>query len=233
MIATKIAQASVAVITGAGQGLGKAVALKLASHGYSVVLGDLSNNEGALSSVQHECSQIHNKLPNKSDLMSLHMPCDVTVEEQVNALVDTAVNKCGHLDAMIANAGVFRMAPLLELSSRDLDTVFNVNVKGLMLSYRAAARAMIPNGGGRIVGACSAAGKFAVPLFGAYCASKAAVQSITHTAAKEWAPHGITVNAYAPGPIDTNMWRKDVMGGNKTHPIDDMVGAALMYHYLG
>ncbi|KAG9096562.1 hypothetical protein FS749_008211 [Ceratobasidium sp. UAMH 11750] len=223
MLVGGLAKASVAVVTGAGQGLGRAIALKLASDGYSVILGDLPKSQRALSSVQQECSHIHNTLPNKAGLGSLYMACDVTIEEQVDALVGTAVNEFGQLDVMVANAGVVKLASLLELPGRDLDSVFNVNVKGLLLSYRAAARAMIPTGGGRIIGACSVAGKFAVPLFGAYCASKAAVQSITHTAAKEWASHGITVNAYAPGPIDTNMWRKDVMGGNETHPIDNMV----------
>ncbi|QRV93741.1 Enoyl-(Acyl carrier protein) reductase [Ceratobasidium sp. AG-Ba] len=221
MVGSQLGKASVAIVTGAGQGLGRAIALKLASQGYSTVLGDLPSNQHALSLVQQECSRIHNGLKNRSNLSSLHLPCDVTVESQVNGLVNAAVDNFGKLDVMIANAGIARVSSLLELSTQELDKIYNTNVKGLFLSYRAAARAMIPAGGGRIIGACSLAGKTAFPFFGAYCASKAAVRSLTHTAAREWGAHGITVNAYAPGPIDTNMWLNDVMGGQKTHPIDD------------
>jgi len=93
------------------------------------------------------------------------------------------------------------------------DELYAVNVKGVLYSYRAAARAMIPRGGGRIIGACSASGKKGEFNKGAYCASKFAVRSLTQTAAHEWGRHGITVNAYAPGPVDTDMWNKGVLGG--------------------
>ncbi|QRV99781.1 Enoyl-(Acyl carrier protein) reductase [Ceratobasidium sp. AG-Ba] len=223
MIGTHLAKASVAIVTGAAQGLGRAIALELASQGYSTVLGDLPSNQHALESVQQECSKRYNLLPNRTLRSSWHVPCDVTVESQVNELVNLAVEKCGKLDVMIANAGVAKLTPLLDLSTEELDRAYEVNVKGLFLSYRAAARAMIPTGGGKIIGACSIGAKTAFATNGAYCASKAAARSLTHTAAKEWAPYGITVNAYAPAAVDTDMWLKDITGGQKDHPLSTKV----------
>ncbi|QRV79063.1 Enoyl-(Acyl carrier protein) reductase [Ceratobasidium sp. AG-Ba] len=220
MAETQSTKTSAAIVTGAAHGLGRAISLKLASLGYSTVLSDLPSNQDALSSLQQECSKIYSELPNNSNLSSLQFLCDVAIESQVNELVDIAVNKFGKLDVMIANAWTANLSSLLELSTQDLDRVYEVNVKGLLLSYRAAARAMIQTGGGSIVGACSAGGKIALPPLGAYCASKAAVRSLTHTAAKEWGTHGITVNAYAPGPVDANTWETRMMGEQKTNPIE-------------
>ncbi|CCO30521.1 (R,R)-butanediol dehydrogenase / diacetyl reductase [Rhizoctonia solani AG-1 IB] len=115
---------------------------------------------------------------------------------------------------MIANAGIVKIAPLLDLSTEILDLTHSVNVKGVFYCYRAAARAMIPSGGGRIIGACSVGGK----------TSKL---SLTHTAAQEWAEYGITVNAYAPGPINTEMWLKNVISANDTGPILDQKATEL------
>lgn len=129
---------------------------------------------------------------------------------------------------MVANAGIYRDASLFEsmhtnkvsstvlirvlqwqASDEMFDQLYAVNIKGVLYSYRAAARAMIPHGGGRIIGACSAAGKGGEFNKGAYCASKAAVRSLTQTGAREWGRHGITVNAYAPGPVDTDMCKNN------------------------
>ena len=88
------------------------------------------------------------------------------------------------------------------------DQLYAINIKGVLYSYRAAARAMIERSGGRIIGACSVSGKGGEFNKGAYCASKAAVRSLTQTAAREWGRHGITVNAYAPGPVDTDMCKR-------------------------
>ncbi|QRV79325.1 Enoyl-(Acyl carrier protein) reductase [Ceratobasidium sp. AG-Ba] len=138
--------------------------------------------------------------------------CDVTKESQVEALVQTAVTELGGIDVtpeanlepdfylqMVANAGIFRPGSLLNVSDEDFDEVHAVNVKGVLYSYRAAARAMIARGtGGRIIGACSRAGKYGAPETGAY------------TATREWGKFGITVNAYAAGPVDTEMWNVNV-----------------------
>ncbi|CAE6476299.1 unnamed protein product [Rhizoctonia solani] len=200
---------SVAIVTGAAQGLGKAIALKLASEGYSVVVSDLPAKEEQLASVVQQIKEIHSSHHQNKSLSALEITCDVTAEDRVDNLVNTTVAELGRLDVMVANAGIAKLAPLLELTTEAIDSTHAVNVKGVFYCYRAAARAMIPSGGGRIIGACSVAGKLPVPYFGAYCMAKYAVRGLTHTAAQEWATHGITVNAYAPAIIDTDMSKYD------------------------
>lgn len=211
----------VAIITGAAQGIGKAIALRLASDGYSVVVSDLPNKKGPLTAVQQQCADIYKSHPQGSSLTALQVECDVTVESQVDNLVDTAVKELGGLNVMVANAGIVKVVSLLEMTTQDIDSAHSVNVKGVFYCYRAAARVMMASGGGRIIGACSVGGKITLPYFGSYCMSKAAVRSLTHTAAQEWAAYGITVNAYAPGVIDTDMWTKDVVAANEIGAILD------------
>ncbi|CUA71297.1 L-2,3-butanediol dehydrogenase [Rhizoctonia solani] len=209
----------VAIITGAAQGLGKAIALKLASEGCSVVVSDLATKKEPLASVVREINDIHRLHSRAASLSALQIECDVTAEDQVDNLVNSTVARLGRLDVMVANAGIAKLAPLLDLTTEIIDSTHNVNVKGVFYCYRAAARAMIPSGGGRIIGACSVAGKLPVPYFGAYCMAKYAVRGLTHTAAQEWGAHGITVNAYAPGIVDTDMWLKEIMPKYEYAPI--------------
>ncbi|KAF8597898.1 NAD(P)-binding protein [Ceratobasidium sp. AG-I] len=227
MSGNRESRSPVAIVTGAGQGIGKAIALKLASDGYSVVLGDLLSMEEALHLVNQECASIQSTLSNSPSLRSLHMACDVSVEDQVKALVDKAVNELGGLEVMVANAGVGKLGLLTDIPGEDLDFHYNINVKGVFYCYRAAARVMTPAGYGRIIGACSIAGKETTPRFGAYCMSKAAMRSLTHTAAQEWGPSGVTVNAYAPGPVDTNMLRQFVMGGEENPELETQIMATI------
>ncbi|ELU42683.1 short chain dehydrogenase domain-containing protein [Rhizoctonia solani AG-1 IA] len=178
---------------------------ELASEGYSLALGDITSNQGRLKEVADECTEIcKNTLAHEAEPKLYYGPCDVTAEPQVQALVQAAVDDLGGIDVMVANAGIYRVAPLLEMEDELFDQVYTVNVKGLLYSYRAAARAMIPRGGGRIIGACSASGRLASPNKGAYCSSKFAVRALTQTAALEWGRHNITVN---------QIGNKDVLGG--------------------
>ncbi|KAH7339738.1 NAD(P)-binding protein [Rhizoctonia solani] len=204
----------VAVITGAGQGIGRAIAQRLASDGYSLALGDIASNQERLKEVANECAKLHKNVATQGAELELYYgPCDVTVETQVQALVGAAVNQLGGIDVMVANAGIYRAASILEMEDELFDQIYAVNVKGVLYSYRAAAKEMIPRGGGRIIGACSASGRLASPNKAAYCSSKFAVRALTQTAAQEWGRYNITVNAYAPGPTDTDMWNNDVLGG--------------------
>ncbi|CAE7206114.1 unnamed protein product [Rhizoctonia solani] len=216
-MSTKVIQkVPVAVITGAGQGIGRAIAQRLASEGYSLALGDIESNQERLKDVADECTKIHKSFTTQGSEPKLYYgSCDVTVEVQVQALVSAAVNVLGGIDVveMVANAGIYRVASLPDMDDELFDHVYTVNVKGVLYSYRAAAKEMISRGGGKIIGACSASGKLASPNKGAYCSSKFAVRALTQTAAQEWGRHNITVNAYAPGPTDTDMWNKDVLGG--------------------
>ncbi|CAE6345849.1 unnamed protein product [Rhizoctonia solani] len=201
----------VAIVTGAAQGLGKAIAIKLASEGFSIVVSDLPAKRDSLVSVVQQIKDIHRSHPRLSSFSALHIECDVTDEDQVDSLVSTTVTQLGKLDVMVANAGIAKLGSLLDLTTDIIDSTHAVNVKGVFYCYRAAARAMIPSGGGRIIGACSVAGKLPVPYMGAYVMSKYAVRGLTQTAAQEWGTHGITVNAYAPGIVDTDMWLKDII----------------------
>ena len=112
----------------------------------------------------------------------------------------------GRLDILVNNAGVFDMGPLLEISRERWDRLFEVNAKGLFFTLQAAARQMIEQGHGKIINLASQAGRFGVAMVLPYCATKAAVISITQSAALELIEHGINVNAAAPGVVDTEMW---------------------------
>ncbi|CAE6453804.1 unnamed protein product [Rhizoctonia solani] len=206
----KMQPPQVAVITGAAQGIGRAIALSLASHGYSVALGDISSNQQRLKQVADECIELQ-KSNSTDDLKTYYGACDVSIESQVESLVEAAVNQLGGIDVMVANAGIYGAAPLLEISDELFDRLYAVNVKGVLYSYRAAAKAMIPRGGGRIIGASSMAGMSGHPNHGAYGCSKSSVRTLTQTAAREWGRYNITVNAYAPGAVDTNMMN-DMIG---------------------
>ncbi|CAE6415546.1 unnamed protein product [Rhizoctonia solani] len=194
----------VAVITGAAQGIGRAIALSLASHGYSLALGDISSNQQRLKQVADECTELQ-KTKSTHELKIYYAPCDVSIESQIEALVDAAVKDLGGIDVMVANAGIYGAAPLLEISDELFDKLYAINAKGVLYSYRAAAKAMIPRGGGRIIGASSVAGVTGHANNGAYGCSKSAVRILTQSAAREWGRYNITVNAYAPGAVDTNM----------------------------
>ena len=126
---------------------------------------------------------------------------------QVDAMIAACVAEYGRLDIMVANAGIAQVAPLLEVSPEQFDTLMAVNLRGVFLCYTAAARQMIAQGdGGKIIGAASIAAHKGFGLLGHYSASKFAVRGLTQAAAQEWAEHGITVNAYCPGIVGTAMW---------------------------
>jgi meso-butanediol dehydrogenase/(S,S)-butanediol dehydrogenase/diacetyl reductase len=132
---------------------------------------------------------------------------DVSDATQVDAMVGRTVGELGRLDVMVANAGVAAVAPLLDVSADDFDALMAVNLRGVFLCYTAAARAMIEQGeGGKIIGAASIAAHKGFAMLGHYSASNFGVRGLTQAAAQEWARHGITVNAYCPGIVGTEMW---------------------------
>ncbi|KAI1784047.1 short chain oxidoreductase [Ganoderma leucocontextum] len=191
----------VAIVTGAAQGIGEAIALRLADDGIDVVLNDLPSKSDALDGVV--------KAIKAKGRRAAAVPGDATVEADVVALVDKAVEEFGGLDIMVANAGIIEMLPLVDMTGEHWDRTMSVNVRSVMLAYKHAARQMIKQGrGGRIVGAASMAGKKVSRRFAyvsSYCASKFAVRGLTQSAALELADHKITVNSYAPGIIPTGM----------------------------
>ncbi|KAJ7176853.1 hypothetical protein C8R46DRAFT_1346789 [Mycena filopes] len=195
----------VALVTGAAQGIGRAIALRLAADGFAVALADLPAKMPLLEAL---VAQITAVKEGETPGAAAAFGADVSEEGEVRALVEGCVERFGGLDVMVANAGVAgpRQARLVDLSADQWDTVMNTNARGTFLCYKYAGLQMIKQGrGGRIIGASSVAGKKAIATQAPYSASKFAIRGLTQAAALEFGPHGITVNAYAPGAIDTEM----------------------------
>jgi 3-oxoacyl-[acyl-carrier protein] reductase len=178
-----------AVLTGAASGIGRAAAELLAGAGAGVVLGDL-DEEGA----EEAAAGIR-----KSGGHAVAQRVDVARKGEVEALVQRAQDEFGRLDAMCNVAGVPSDGPLDALAEAEFDRVVAINLKGTLFGCQAAVRAMAPRGGGSIVNVASAAIDRAVPNYGLYALTKAAVTQLTQTLATEVGKHGIRVNALAPG----------------------------------
>ncbi|KAG9119387.1 hypothetical protein FRC07_005602 [Ceratobasidium sp. 392] len=187
----------VAIVTGAAQGIGRAIALRLAADGIDVAVNDIPSKQESLLALVKEIEAGGRK--------SIAVTGDVSQESEVKGLVAKTVEELGGLDIMVANAGINQRYSILDLPEESFDKILSVNAKGVLFCYRAAAMQMIKQGrGGRIIGASSLLGISATaPNHVSYSTSKFAVRAITQTAALEWGEHKITVNAYAPGFIDT------------------------------
>ncbi|KAJ7699207.1 NAD(P)-binding protein [Mycena rosella] len=188
----------VALVTGAAQGIGRTIALRLADDGFDVAVNDIPSKAASLARVAED-------IQTKGRASSVHL-LDVTVEEQVEKMVADVVAAHGGLDVMVANAGVAKWASILDTSTDEWDRMMTINGRGTFLCYKYAGMQMIKQGrGGRIIGASSVAGKAGCAGLSAYCASKFAVRGLTQAAALEFGSHNITVNAYAPGAIESDM----------------------------
>jgi len=190
----------VAVITGSGQGIGKALAERLANEEFSIVLSDV--NEQTLTETEKEFR--NNGFEVTSFVGNVANPDDQ------EALVQHAVDTFGSVDVFINNAGVEgQVAPLTHADPKAVDFTFDVNVKGTIYGIKAAANQMKKQGtGGKIINACSIAGQEGFEMLGVYSASKFAVKGLTQVAAKELAKDKITVNSYCPGIVGTGMWER-------------------------
>lgn len=184
----------VVIVTGGGQGIGAEMARALAAEGACVAVADIAMEQAG--SVAAEFGD-----------RGLAVRVDVRDRASVDAMVEQVVTAFGRLDILVNNAAVFELAPILEISEQSFDRQFAINVKGTLLCIQAAARQMIAQGqGGKIINMASQAGRRGEALVGAYCASKAAVISLTQSAALGLIGHGINVNGIAPGVVDTPMW---------------------------
>ncbi|KAI1075291.1 acetoin reductase family protein [Whalleya microplaca] len=190
---------AVALVTGCAQGIGRAIALRLASDGFHVAINDLQNQSTQLSELQHEI-----ELKGRRCVV---VPGDVSIEDNVISMIENTAQTLGRLDVMIANAGTVMVKSLLELSVEEWDRVQAINVRGTFLCYKHAAKQMIKQGGrGKLIGACSISGYRPSTQTPAYSISKWAVRGLTQVAAMDLAQHGITVNSYCPGMVRTEMW---------------------------
>ena len=188
----------VAVVTGASRGIGRAIAEALAGSGASVCVNYRSNMaeaEGALAAIE------------KAGGRGFLHQADVTNPAQVNGMVDAVVARYGKLDVLVNNAGVTRDRLLLEMEDRDWEEVLNTNLDGVYYCCRAAASFMLRQRWGRIINVSSVTAVRGAKGQANYAASKGGVNALTRALAVELAPKNITVNAIAPGLIETDMSR--------------------------
>ena len=189
--------ARIALVTGAGRGIGAGIARRLAADGLDLALVDLTAD--GVEAVAEEIRATGRR--------AVALTADVSDRDAVFGVVAAAVDALGGLDVMVNNAGVALVGPVADVSPEDLRRLFSVNVDGVLWGIQAAAASFIERGvRGKIVNAASIAGHEGFAMLGAYSATKFAVRGFTQAAAKEYATHGITVNAYCPGVVGTDMW---------------------------
>ena len=183
-----------ALITGAGRGIGLEFARAYIAEGATVAIADI--NAAALDRAVAELGP-----------QAVAVQMDVTDQTSIDAGFAQAVERMGGLDILINNAALFSAAPIVEITRADYDRLFAVNVTGTLFCMQAAARQMIAQGtGGKIINMASQAGRRGESLVAVYCATKAAVISLTQSAGLNLIAHGINVNAIAPGVVDGEHW---------------------------
>ncbi len=189
-------EGKVALITGGASGIGLAIARRYAQEGARVCIADIEVAEAERMAV--DIGQ-----------QAFAVQVDVSSLESIEHLVEQVVTYARGIDILVNNAGVVEIAPFLEVTQASYDRIFAVNTKGLFFMLQTVARQMVRQGrGGKIINFASQAGRRGEALVSAYCASKAAVISITQSAALALIPHRINVNGIAPGVVDTPMWDK-------------------------
>jgi acetoin reductase-like protein len=183
-----------AIVTGGARGIGAAICERYAAEGARVVVADI---------LEAEAAALVASLGRGAFAIGL----DVTRRASIDAMVTDVVSRAGRIDILVNNAAIFDMAPLLEITEDSFDRQFAINVKGLLFTLQAGAAQMVRQGdGGKIINFSSQAGRRGEALVAVYCASKAAVISLTQSAGLALIKHGINVNAIAPGVVDTPMW---------------------------
>lgn len=183
-----------AIITGAARGIGKAFARAYCREGATVAVADIN-----LPAAEKTAAEIG------PDAYALRI--DVTDQASIEAAVAAAEQRTGGIDILINNAALFDLAPISEITRESYNRLFNVNVAGTLFTLQAAAKSMIKRGrGGKIINMASQAGRRGEPLVAVYCATKAAVISLTQSAGLNLIQYGINVNAIAPGVVDGEHW---------------------------
>ena len=215
-----------AIVTGAGQGIGKGIALYLAGEGADIAVAEYNEETAAATAAEVE----------QSGRRALACPLDISDAGSVSGMVDEVASRFGHVDILVNNAGVVQTKPMLDLTEEDWDRVISVNLRGTFFCLQAVARRMIDQAPddlkrsqaptdifsmdagepeqtprsvescGKIVNLASISGRRGRPLSTHYAASKAAIISVTQSAALALAPYNINVNAVAPGVVPTPMW---------------------------
>lgn len=183
-----------ALITGAARGIGLAFAQAYIREGARVAIGDIDMDRAQL-----EAARLGDG--------ALAVQMDVRQQASIDAAVDTTLAQFGQIDILINNAAIFTAAPIVDITREDYARCFDINVAGTLFTLQAVARHMIERGqGGKIINMASQAGRRGESLVGVYCATKAAIISLTQSAGLNLISHGINVNAIAPGVVDGEHW---------------------------
>lgn len=183
-----------ALITGAARGIGRAFAMAYIREGARVAIGDIDEARAVQTAKELGDSALAVKM-------------DVTDQASIDEAIGLTLSTFGHIDILINNAAIFTAAPLVDIDKADYARTFDINVKGTLFTMQSVAKHMIARGkGGKIINMASQAGRRGEPLVAVYCATKAAVISLTQSAAVNLIEHGINVNAIAPGVVDGEHW---------------------------
>ena len=216
----------VAIVTGGARGIGAAICRRYAAEGAQVIVADR---------LQHEADALAAELGRGA----VAIVFDATSRASIDRLVETTVAEAGGVDFLVNNAAIYDLAPILDITEESFDRVFAINVKGLLFTLQVVARQMTAQGrGGKIINMASQAGRRGEALAAVYCASKAAVISLTQSAGLDLIAHKVNVNGIAPGVVDTAMWDEvDALFARYEHrPIGEkkrLVGEAVPYGRMG
>ena len=216
----------IAIVTGGARGIGAAIVDRYVAEGAQVAVADISVDHAKETAARH-------------GERAFAVALDVTKTASVDAAVANVASRWGGVDILVNNAAIFGMAPIVEVTEESFDRIFAVNVKGLFFTLQAVAKRLIAQGrGGKIVNMASQAGRRGEGLVSVYCASKAAVISITQSAGLDLIKYKINVNGISPGVVDTPMWDQvDALFAKYEHrPLGEkkrLVGEAVPFGRMG
>lgn len=187
----------VALVTGAAQGIGRGIALRLAQEGAHVALVDMNGEK-----LQETANEIR-----KANVKASTFVADISQRQQIIDAINDAEKQLGGFDIMINNAGIAQVQPLKDVTPEEFRKITDINIGGVLWGIQVAAKKFQERKQkGKIINASSIAGHDGMAMLGVYSATKFAVRALTQTAAREYASSGITVNAYCPGIVGTDMW---------------------------